>query len=89
MVLATRHKNNRDHFMTQQYLVRASWDSDAHVWFASSDDVPGLATEAANLEALEAKLQTIVPELLEANGVLPTRNTDRRSRLIFSIETMS
>ena len=53
--------------MTQQYLVRTRWDSEAHVWFAYSDDVPGLATEATTLEALGTKLQTLVPELLELN----------------------
>jgi predicted RNase H-like HicB family nuclease len=57
--------------MTQQFHVRASWDSEARVWFAYSDDVPGLATEADNLDALEAKLQVMVPELLEANGLFP------------------
>ena len=33
--------------------------------------MPGLATEAETLEALEAKLKVLVPELLEANGHLP------------------
>lgn len=54
--------------MTQQYLVRAEWDSEALVWVASSEEVPGLVTEADTIEALEAKLQKMVPELLEANG---------------------
>jgi predicted RNase H-like HicB family nuclease len=58
--------------MTQQYLVRAEWDSEALVWVASSDDVPGLATEADTIEALEAKLQTMVPEFLALNGHLPS-----------------
>ena len=56
--------------MTQKYLVRAEWDSEALVWVASSDNVPGLVTEADTIEALETKLQTMVPELLEANGHL-------------------
>jgi hypothetical protein len=34
---------------------------------AFSDEVPGLATEAATLEALTEKLRSLVPELLEAN----------------------
>jgi hypothetical protein len=34
---------------------------------ALSDEVPGLATEAATLEALTEKLRTLIPELLEAN----------------------
>jgi hypothetical protein len=40
--------------------------------------VPWLATEKANLEA---KLQTMVPELLEANGVCPTGNATERSKV--------
>jgi predicted RNase H-like HicB family nuclease len=75
--------------MTQQYIVRASWDSEAQVWFASSDDVPGLVTEAANLETLEAKLQTMVPELLETNGICPKGSAARRSQFTISIETIS
>lgn len=57
--------------MIKPYFVRAEWDADAGVWAASSDDVPGLVTESETLEALDAKLQTLVPELLEANGCLP------------------
>ena len=54
--------------MLKPYFVRAEWDADAGVWVASSDDVPGLVTEASTLEALDTKLQSMVPELLEANG---------------------
>jgi predicted RNase H-like HicB family nuclease len=49
------------------YNVRADWDAEAEVWVAFSDEVPGLATEAATLEALTEKLRTLIPELLEAN----------------------
>jgi predicted RNase H-like HicB family nuclease len=52
-------------------IIRAEWDREANVWVATSDDVPGLATEAETLEALSAKLERMVPELLEANGLLP------------------
>jgi predicted RNase H-like HicB family nuclease len=51
--------------------VRAMWDADASVWVAESDDVPGLITEADSLEGLVRKLRVMIPELLEANGVLP------------------
>ena len=51
------------------YFIHAEWDDEACVWVASSDDVPGLATESETLEALVQKLRTMVPELLEANGV--------------------
>ncbi|HXU30756.1 MAG TPA: DUF1902 domain-containing protein [Thermoanaerobaculia bacterium] len=53
------------------YLIEAIWDPEATVWVATSEDVPGLATESASLEALAHKLRTLVPELLEANDVLP------------------
>lgn len=48
-------------------FIRAEWDPEAGVWVATSDDVPGLATEAETLEALSAKLEVMVPELLDAN----------------------
>lgn len=53
-----------------QYHVRAEWDAEARVWFASSDDVPGLATGADTFEALVDKLRVVVPELLAENGLL-------------------
>lgn len=52
------------------YQVDAFWDNDADVWVATSDDVPGLATEADTLEALSQKLQDMVPELLRLNHVI-------------------
>ena len=49
-------------------FIRAEWDEEASVWVATSDDVPGLATEDATMEALITKLKIMIPELLEANG---------------------
>jgi predicted RNase H-like HicB family nuclease len=51
------------------YFIRAEWDEEAGVWVATSDDVPGLATEADTLEALSVKLESLVPEPLDANGL--------------------
>jgi predicted RNase H-like HicB family nuclease len=53
--------------MTTSYHVQADWDPEAGVWVATSEDVPGLATEAETLEALTEKLRGLIPELLEAN----------------------
>ena len=50
-----------------RYRIEATWDPEATVWVATSEGVPGLATESATLEALATKLRTLVPELLEAN----------------------
>lgn len=54
--------------MQKIYFVRAEWDDQARVWVATSDDVPGLVTEADTMELLFSKLEIMVPELLAANG---------------------
>ena len=53
-----------------QITVNAEWDPEAKVWVATSEDVPGLITEAETVEALTEKLSVMIPELLEANGIL-------------------
>lgn len=55
-------------WMQKPLVVLADWDAEAGVWVATSEDVPGLVTESATLEALADKLQHLVPELLCANG---------------------
>jgi predicted RNase H-like HicB family nuclease len=49
-------------------FIRAEWDEIAQVWVATSDDVPGLATEEKTFEGLVQKLKVMIPEILEANG---------------------
>jgi predicted RNase H-like HicB family nuclease len=49
-------------------FIRAEWDEEAMVWVATSDDVPGLATEAVTMEELIQKLKVMIPELLMANN---------------------
>jgi hypothetical protein len=49
-------------------FVRAEWDEEAMVWVATSDDVPGLASEAVTIEILVEKLKVMIPELLMANN---------------------
>jgi len=43
------------------------------VWVASSEDVPGLATESETAEALVEKLKSLIPELLALNGRTDTK----------------
>jgi predicted RNase H-like HicB family nuclease len=57
--------------MSRSYQIAAKWDNEAGVWIAESDDVPGLVVEAATPNDLMAKLQILVPELLELNRALP------------------
>ena len=54
---------------TEPLKVDAFWDEEAQVWTASSEDIPGLATEAESLEALTQKLMVLAPELLQLNQV--------------------
>jgi predicted RNase H-like HicB family nuclease len=65
--------------MAEHYHVDAVWDPEAAVWVATSDDVPGLATEAPTLEELTRKLHVMIPELLDANGLLTDGAADRIS----------
>jgi predicted RNase H-like HicB family nuclease len=70
---------------TLLYHVHADWDPEAGVWVATSDDVPGLATEAATLEALTEKLRSLVPELLEANQLL---GSDQPEAISFELTSL-
>ena len=58
--------------MSNAMTVKATWDDDANVWYARSDDVQGLAIEAAALEELQSRILTILPELVELNGPATT-----------------
>ena len=54
--------------MRQRVLViQATWDDEAGVWVAESENVPGLVTEAATVEELARKLRNMVPDLLALN----------------------
>src|SRR4051794_31681329 len=56
--------------MKASILVRAERDSEAGVWVATSDDVPGLVTEVETPDKLQRKLLVMIPELLELNDNL-------------------
>jgi Domain of unknown function (DUF1902) len=49
------------------FNVHAHWDDDARVWWAESDEVPGLATEAPDLDQLHENVRMIAPDLLREN----------------------
>ena len=62
------------------YEILAQWDRDAGVWVAESEDVPGLVAEADSPNVLAQKLRTLIPELLELNGVPSDRMARFRVR---------
>jgi len=50
------------------YHVDLMFDSEARVWVATSEDVPGLVLESGSFDALVERVQVAVPELLELNN---------------------
>jgi predicted RNase H-like HicB family nuclease len=60
-------RRERGTTMPHLIVVKATWDPEAAVWVAESQDVPGLITEAETIEALQKKLPGIVQDLLEAD----------------------
>lgn len=51
-----------------KYIVKLTWDSEANMWVATSDDVPGLVLESNSYDALIEKVKFAIPELLELNN---------------------
>ncbi len=51
-----------------EYEVHFTWDSEANVWIAESDDIPGLVLEGGSLDALMERVRYAAPELLDLNS---------------------
>ena len=49
--------------------VKLLWDSEAAVWVATSDDLPGLVLESGSCDALIERVKYTVPEFLEIDGI--------------------
>ncbi len=50
-------------------FVRATWDDEAQVWVATSNDIDGLAVEAESRETLTEKVVAAIADLIELNGI--------------------
>ncbi|MDR1413157.1 MAG: DUF1902 domain-containing protein [Actinomycetes bacterium] len=50
-----------------EYSVNLTWDKDAAVWVAQSDDIKGLVLESGSLDALIERIRVTAPELLKLN----------------------
>ena len=55
--------------MARPIVIHADWDAEAELWVATTQDIRGLVTEAASIEALRAKLPGMILDLLEETGV--------------------
>lgn len=49
-------------------VVNLTWDLEASVWVATSDDIPGLVLESGSFDALLERVRFAAPELLELNS---------------------
>ena len=67
--------------IADKFLVSVLWDDEASVWVATSDDIPGLVTEAPSLDELMQRVQAVAPELIRDNGRLMSKR-QRASELI-------
>lgn len=65
-----------------KYVVNLTWDPEASVWVATSDDIPGLVLESGSFDALLERVRFAAPELLELNS------TERLVLLSFRAERM-
>ena len=62
--------------MKNRFKVQVTWDPEAEMWVADSDDIPGLAAEAPDDKALWHKLEGLIPELLSLNDVRISPNQE-------------
>ena len=64
--MAARNQNN---VSEPEYDVLLSWDDEAYVWTATSENLPGLVMESGSADALMERVRYTAPELLELNGL--------------------
>ena len=50
-----------------EYTIILSWDDEASVWIAESQDLPGLILESGSFDALIERVKIAVPDLLKLN----------------------
>lgn len=65
-----------------ELLIKLTWDPEACVWVAESDDVPDLVLESGSFDALIERVRFAVPELLALNGTAaPSSGTERETTI--------
>ncbi len=50
--------------MHMEYLIKMTWDPEASVWIATSDDISGLTLESVSFRALIGRVSDAIPDLL-------------------------
>ena len=49
-----------------EYIITLTWDEEAQVWIAVSDDIP-IALESGSFDALIERVKITAPEILQLN----------------------
>ena len=75
--------------MHHEYAINLSWDEEASVWIATSDEVFGLILEDESCDTLIERVRLAVPELLAfeapvVNDIFLDFIVRRRERLAYS-----
>ena len=69
-----------------EYIVDFTWDREACVWIATSEDIPGLVLESGSFDALLERTRYAIPELLELNAsdrpLILTFRSERQERMV-------
>lgn len=52
----------------KSYIINVKWDGEAKVWWAESNDIPGLVSEALTFPDLVQNVLAVAPELIELNA---------------------
>ncbi len=70
-----------------EYVITFTWDDEASVWIATSNDIPGLVLESGSFDALLERTRYAVPELLELNStdsrqLFLTFKSERHERMV-------
>lgn len=71
----------------RKYLVVAQWDEEAGVWVATSDDIPGLVSEAKTIDDLVKRVVAVAPELLEDNAHLMNKKDEMSDLLEVCVQS--
>ena len=51
-----------------EYTVILSWDDEAAVWIAESEELPGLILESGSFDALVERVKIAIPDLIGLEG---------------------
>jgi hypothetical protein len=75
--------------MHYEYAINLSWDDEASVWMATSDDIYGLILEDESVDKLIYRVRLAVPELLAfekqaVSDIFLDFSINRKERLVFS-----